>query len=331
MNAPAGTLIAYSTAPGTTAQDGSGTNSPYTTAFLESLNIPDLSVTQLFQNVTKLVSQRTGKQQIPWISSSLTGDFYLNINQPAMTENVEQNIPMQPSSLVLSESVNTYTFLDPIENLLYKTVKIGNQVWMAENLKATKYNDGFSIPLITGQSDWSERSTPGYCWYENDRESYGSVYGALYNWYAVNTGKICPVGWHVPNDDEWKQLEIYLGVDISKAKKKKFYQIYFDSAVKLKEKGTTHWKSHNEGATNETGFTALPGGSRNYIGVFHSYGESGTWWSSTSKTETYKYYLWSTPQEIVSSSYWNIFYLTRYLDQGFNNPRSGFSVRCIKD
>ena len=116
------------------------------------------------------------------------------------------------------------------------------------NLKTTKYNDGTSIPNVTNDTSWSNLTTGAYCWYNND-VSYKNPYGALYNWYAVNTGKLAPKGWHVPSDAEWTTLITYLGGESI-------------AGGKLKEAGTTHWLSPNTEATNSTGFSALPGGRR---------------------------------------------------------------------
>jgi len=151
---------------------------------------------------------------------------------------------------------------------IYSTVSIGKQVWMKENLKTTKYNDGTPIPNITDYTAWEALSTPSYCWYNNDAASYKAYYGALYNWYAVNTGKLCPTGWHVPIDIEWTILTTYLGGNGV-------------AGGKLKETSTIYWWSPNTGATNETGFTALPGGERNYDGSYLDVGSYGRWWSST--------------------------------------------------
>jgi uncharacterized protein (TIGR02145 family) len=304
MNAAGGTLIAYSTAPGTTAQDGSGNNSPYTTAILESLKTPGLSITQIFQNITKLVSQRTGKQQIPWISSSLTGDFYLNTTGILAPETENQNLTQPIFSEKTVENLSNDVLLDPVENRRYKTVKIGDQIWMAENLIATKLNDGTSIPLITNKNDWGNLTTPGFCWYINQIDN-GNLYGALYNWYVINTGKLCPIGWHVPTDAEWITLINYLGGENI-------------AGSKLKEAGIRHWKSKNFDAINGKNYTALPGGSRTRRGTFLGIGKIGSWWSST---------------EYSLSLAWNC-YMANYTSNVFRTPdykKSAFSVRCIKD
>lgn len=102
-------------------------------------------------------------------------------------------------------------FVDTRDGEKYRIVKIGSQVWMAENLRATKYNDNNDIPLVMDAYTWAKLATPGYCWYNNDEAKYKSSYGAIYNWYAVNTGKLCPKNWHIPNDNEWTVLTDYLG------------------------------------------------------------------------------------------------------------------------
>jgi uncharacterized protein (TIGR02145 family) len=303
MNAPSGTLIAYSTAPGNTAQDGSGNNSPYTSAILESIQIPDISITQMFQNVTGIVSQKSGKQQIPWISSSLTGDFYFNTTG-ALVSDIRNKIQIE-----FPEATNTNVgdnfFIDSLDNRRYKTVRIGNQVWMAENLKTTKYNNGSPIPAVTNVKDWSRLTTPGYCWYDNNQTNYGNIYGTLYNWYTVNTGKLCPKGWHVPTDTEWTTLTEYLG-GASVA------------GGKLKEIETTHWTSPNTGATNETGFTALPGSGRRFNGKFFFFGINGYWWSATEDNTT-------------SAWFQNMNFNDSLVFRNGISKKYGFSVRCLRD
>jgi uncharacterized protein (TIGR02145 family) len=174
-------------------------------------------------------------------------------------------------SAIIFNSNLTYGTLSDIDGNVYKTIQIGSQTWMAENLKTTKFSDGTSIPNVTDLSVWDALTSPGYCWCLNNASTYKAVYGALYNWYTVNTGKICPAGWHVPSYDEWNILSTFLGgLDVA--------------GGKLKETGTTHWQSPNEGATNESGFTALPGSMRDVTADFGSgdeIGIYGNWWSST--------------------------------------------------
>jgi uncharacterized protein (TIGR02145 family) len=191
-----------------------------------------------------------------------------------------------------------------IEGNIYNTIIIGTQTWMKENLKVTKYKDGTSIPNITKDNDWRGLNTGAYCWYENNI-SYKGIYGALYNWFAVNTGNLCPIGWHVPSDAEWTTLTTYLG-GVSVA------------GGKLKEDGDSHWTRGNVGATNETGFTALPGGSRVGDLVFCGIGSSGIWWGSSDYTYSNAYVR-------------GMMDYSRSVSRASHNKSSGFSVRCLKD
>jgi uncharacterized protein (TIGR02145 family) len=198
-----------------------------------------------------------------------------------------------------------------MEGNVYKTVRIGTQLWMAENLRVTKFNNGESIPNVTDNAAWMALSGPGFCWYQNDYTTYGAVYGALYNWYAVDSASngnrsICPVGWHIPTEDEWTVLTSYLG-GLSVA------------GGKMKESGTAHWNAPNTGATNESGFTALPAGYRGYAtGAFNFIGNFGHWWSRTSADQSLA---WGE----------GLFYLDNAADNSTSVKRNGFSIRCIKD
>jgi len=195
--------------------------------------------------------------------------------------------------------------LTDINGNVYNTVTIGTQMWMKENLKATKYNDGTDIPLVTDNDTWLHTNDPGYAWYNYDEDTYGEVYGAMYNWYAVNTGKLCPDGWHVPTDAEWTSLTDFLGGEAI-------------AGGKLKEAGTEHWLIPNVDATNETGFTALPGGYLNNGGNFYSIGARGSWYTSSNKDEIY---VW---RRDVQSNHGEV-------DRWDNNKNFGLSVRCIKN
>lgn len=205
--------------------------------------------------------------------------------------------------IIIDKNVNTVSDIDGNE---YTTITIGAQVWMGQNLKATHYNDGKLIPLVTDNTTWANLTSPAYCWYINDI-SYKDPYGALYNWYAVNTEKLCPTGWHVPTNDEWIELSDYLGGSIV-------------SGGKLKETGTIHWDSPNEGATNETGFTALACGERNDDGAFSSisyFNYSAQWWQSTNYGDSPNYYALSS----ANSQFWGHSWYAKL----------GLSVRCIND
>ncbi len=200
--------------------------------------------------------------------------------------------------------IETGTVTD-IDGNVYHTVTIGTQTWMAENLKVTKYRNGDSIPNVTDGDEWYHLSTGAYCDYENTASN-SSVYGKLYNWYAVADSRdIAPNGWHVASNAEWTTLTTYLvGEDVA--------------GGMLKEKGTAHWLSPNEGATNETGFSALPGGYY-YGGSFGGLGSYGSWWSSTEYSSDDR--AW---HRTVNSIYGR-------MGRSYYYQSSGFSVRCLKD
>jgi uncharacterized protein (TIGR02145 family) len=186
-----------------------------------------------------------------------------------------------------------------VDGNVYNVVRIGSQLWIKENLKTTKFNDGSAIPLVIDNTAWAGLTTPGYCWYNNNETTYKNTYGALYNWYTVNTGKLCPIGWYVSTDAEWTILTTFLGG----------YQV---AGGKLKETDTTHWNSPNTGATNETDFTALPGGYRyDFDGSFLVLGIYGIWWTQTNVRE-----MNNRSSAIITSGY---------------SYKCGFSVRCLKN
>jgi uncharacterized protein (TIGR02145 family) len=194
----------------------------------------------------------------------------------------------------------------------YNSVVIGTQTWMVEDLKTTKYNDGAAIPLVTDKTEWLNLVTPGYCWYNNDEAAYKSIYGALYNWYAVNTGKLCPSGWHVPTHAEWTTLSDFLGGDTESPSETS------TAGGKLKETGFAHWTSPNAGATNETGFTALASGFRNWEGDFSGINYYGAWWTSTESgtRANFRTISWARGD---------------LMNMGTINKFEGASIRCLKD
>lgn len=174
----------------------------------------------------------------------------------------------------------------------YNTVIIGNQVWVVENLKTTKYNNGTPIPNVTDNLEWAKLKTGAYCNYDN-LESNGETYGRLYNWYAVNTGKLAPAGWHVPTDEDWTILENYLiangyNYDGTKDVNRIAKSLASKTGWELSSKaGTPGTASKNN---NSTGFTALPGGCRFiYINPFSNIGSYGNWWSSTGQDNSNAY------------------------------------------
>ena len=212
---------------------------------------------------------------------------------------------MLPNSCKKADDTST-TVTDQDGNV-YKTVTIGTQVWMAENLKTTKYLNGDPIETTTSAtSDISGENTPKYQWVSSGFENNVGTYGRLYTWFVVtDSRKVCPTGFHLPNDVEWATLVTYLGGETV-------------AGGKLKETGTTHWLSLNVGATNETGFTALPSGCRYLDGSFAGVGSYSGWWSITEDDETY-----ALPQ-FVLYNYGKVF------RESFNK-KAGISVRCLKD
>lgn len=202
-----------------------------------------------------------------------------------------------------------------IDGNVYKTVVIGNQTWMAEDLKTTKFKDGSVIPNVANDNEWITLAAPGMCWYDNNPAN-KEIYGGMYNWYAANNSKLCPTGWHVPSDNEWKQLEMNIGMTQTEADETGFRGT--DEGGKLKEKGTTHWEAPNTGATNETGFTGLPGGYRNKYGSFGYIGKEVYWWSSTAESDTDG---WERGLVTNAST----------IDRIGSKKIDGFYIRCIKD
>ena len=224
---------------------------------------------------------------------------------------------MQTSTGIRFNSDLTYGTVSDIEGNEYKTIVTGTQTWMAENLRTTKYNDNSEIPLITENDEWRYLKTPGYCWYENNEEYYKKLYGAYYNWYAVGSGKLCPAGWHVSTDEEWRTLEMYLGMAQGPAD---FWYVRGASeGAKLKEAGTENWMPGDFAGTNETGFTGLPAGVRDvYDGIFTWEGNYNYWWTSTGSP-----YGWAIVHGLVNYS--------SGVTRDTKEKAYGFNVRCIKD
>jgi uncharacterized protein (TIGR02145 family) len=170
------------------------------------------------------------------------------------------------------------TKIADVEGNTYNTVTIGTQVWMAENLKTTHFKDNTAIPLITDNTAWSVATTPAYCWYANDGTTNKPVYGAIYNFYTVSNGALCPAGWHVPTDAEYQTLELFLGMDPSQVG---LYD-WRGTNQGAQMKSTTGWPTGQAG-TNTSGWSALPGGYRyGPSGVFNNVGQLSFWWTSTS-------------------------------------------------
>lgn len=197
------------------------------------------------------------------------------------------------SACPVSADDNTGSVKD-IDGNVYTTVKIGNQVWTVENLRTTRYHDGTPIPLVTDKTAWEKLTTPGYCYYENTTHADRiKKYGALYNWYAVNTKKLAPKGWHVPTDAEWSILRNYLianGCNWDGTKIEN--RIAKSMAAKSDWSALTKPGAIGDDLTrnNRSGFSALPAGFRDDNGVFGHRGITALWWSATEFDASIAYY-----------------------------------------
>ena len=187
---------------------------------------------------------------------------------------------------------------------------------MLENLRVTHYRNGDPIPIVTDAGEWSGLTSGAYCDYDNNPANV-ETYGRLYNWYAVDDSRgIAPEGWHVPTDDEWKQLEKHLGM--SQVDADATGDRGTNEGGKLKEIGTLYWNPPNESATNESGFSSLAGGYRLYHGVFNYKGVYASYWCST-------------PFSSINAWFRRLQFNISEVDRTHDNKTDGFSVRCVKD
>ena len=186
----------------------------------------------------------------------------------------------------------------------YNLIEAGCQCWIGENLQTTNYNDGQPIDFVPGNGDWSSSTSGAFVQFDL-QEANVQDYGLLYNWNAVNTGRLCPQDWRVPSNGDWQTLSDFLGANQN-------------AGGKLKEQGTLYWNAPNAGATNEIGFTARPGGMRNFNGGFFFEGTSGYWWTTNSASAS-------------GAVYRSISSFSRSLDSQTGSKENGFSVRCVRD
>ncbi len=235
---------------------------------------------------------------------SVTGDSLILANGKSII------IPGLSAANPRSKPTSGYGLnITDVEGNSYKTVYIGTQQWMAENLKVTKYNDGSVIPNVTDNVQWSKLTTGAWSNYNNS-DSLGKIYGKLYNWYAVSKIKngnknVCPTGWHIPTDAEWTVLTDYLGGEIF-------------AGVKMKEIGTICWNSPNKNATNSSLFSGLPGGNRYSEGKCDSIGKASIWWVSS---------------EVTTNGVWGraLYDFNEDVNSICYSERDGLSLRCLRD
>lgn len=186
----------------------------------------------------------------------------------------------------------------------YDTLVIGTQVWLKQDLKTTHYRNGVAIPNVTDSVIWGGLTTAARCYYNNDSATNAPTYGSLYNWHVANDTNICPLGYRVPSDEDWTDLEDFLGGDSV-------------AGAKLKEAGTTHWLSPNAGATNTTSFTGLPAGWRNFQNTYALMGENVLYWTtSTQGAGVWTRYLW---------------YMFEGVDRNLAPKMLGMCIRCMKN
>jgi uncharacterized protein (TIGR02145 family) len=256
-------------------------------------NAPAASVVQARSAITGNVA----------LNKQMSDQYILQVTGDDIAVYEQQNLEITSNTTVNVTVTRTVTDID---GNVYRTVKIGDQWWMAENLKVTHYRNGDAIPNVTDNTEWPNLATGACCSYNNAPDS-AATWGCLYNWYAVNdTRNIVPAGWHVPTDAEWKVLVDYLGG-------------YSDAGGKMKETGTSHWVDPNIGATNGSGLNALPGGYRNYYGGnFNDLGLYAFFWSSTEYDTGLAWYRYL---DSVSSGAYQI----------YNNQQYGYSVRLVRD
>jgi uncharacterized protein (TIGR02145 family) len=269
-------------------------------------------------------------------TADVSGTFiYTPAAGTKLKEGANQNLKVDftPSDVAKYNSISKTTTINVTAPLpitvtdtcgnVYQTITIGTQTWMVENLKTTKYNDGTDIPLVSVGTDWAALNTPAYCWYKNDNANYGATCGALYNWYTINSGKLCPKGWHVPSDDEWTSLETYLifnaynfdGTTVgNKYAKALASTALWDPSTIEGAVGNTDFPAKR----NATNFNGVAAGCRDIYGTFSYFSFYAFWWSSSLNDDSsvWDRGLYSHSNFVARSSY------------GFRN---GFSVRCLKD
>jgi uncharacterized protein (TIGR02145 family) len=242
---------------------------------------------------------------------------------------VTKSVPIYANEKTFIAEQDSENRVTDVDGNIYRTVKIGEQTWMAENMKATKYADGTLIPHLADHDEWYDmtRESVAYCWYDN-LLALGYKHGALYTWKAAVNGQdstdlnpsevqgVCPDGWHVPSDSEWKQLELFLGMDEEELDKEDWRGAGVGG--KLKQAGTSDWLIPNAGATGETGFNALPGGFRHGSAEFIGTNTTARFWTTTKPGYSYGWYR-------------QLDYDNSAINRNFEGVYRGHSVRCVKD
>ena len=293
MDAPAGSIIAYSTSPGRTVVKTDERNSLYTKHLLMNIEQPNISIEDIFKKIRSDVREESENRQIPWESTSFEGNFYFAFDEE-FTGLILTNVTSEDNTDLSKDRDISSIFTDERDGQNYRWVEIGDQVWMAEN-----------INYRVEDKSWCYDNLERNC----------EIYGRLYNYEGAMES--CPDGWHIPSDEEWKILEINLGMSRTEADKRAFYRGTIEGG-RLKSKGSDTWERPNNGATDDVGFNALPGGWRDGTGVFDQLGKWGFFWSYSQHTNmcAWSRVLFFDDPRIERMNLMNIW---------------GQSVRCIKD
>jgi uncharacterized protein (TIGR02145 family) len=234
------------------------------------------------------------------------------------TDNTVLSIPLSDIVSITfgaAPAVAAGNTVSDVDGNVYGTVRIGSQVWMAENLRTTRYRNGQPIdhPGADNQA-WGSNRGGAYAWYNNDERVFKQPYGAVYNWFAVsNTNGLCPAGWHVPSQSEWQILQEFAGGRQAAGGKLKSGRAAPDAHPR--------WDSPNVGATNETGFSAVPSGSRHSAGAYQMLGQEATFWTSTPNGT-------GADSQVYN---WIIRNNSGGLGNGFFLRNAGYAVRCVRD
>ena len=277
---------------------------------------------ELVANALVTLTDKNNSKKIITSNTNSQGKYSIQISGPVqytLRVTSENFKPYEKQNFEITNDMNVdvtlIRSLTDIDGNVYTTVKIGNQWWIAENLKVTHYRNGDPIPNISDSTEWVSSTTGVLCHYGNN-DANASTYGCIYNWFAVNDNRgLVPEGWHVPSDEEWKELEMYLGMSQADADDTNWRGT--DEGGKLKEAGTVHWEASNTGVTNESGFTALPAGYRSCgLQTYEQLGKHAQFWSTTIGI-----HVWTRSISYFSS---------QIVREGLNE-RNGISVRCIKD
>ena len=233
--------------------------------------------------------------------------FYLNILSVTCFAQIKTN------------KITEFGVVADIDSNLYKTIKIGSQIWMTENLKVTRYRNGEPIELVSDSAKWKSFNGPAYCYFQNDSSNFHFL-GKLYNWFAIDNFKgICPAGWHVPKDSEWKKLEKFLGMPVAELDEYEARGVETNIGNKLKSADKNLWNHPSDfSELNTSGFTAFPAGYRNENGQFNGLNEIAMWWTASDFSGEYAW---------IRSIYFD----NTGIDGVNLDKHNGLSVRCIKD